>query len=71
MGICFCNSNYINTLLYFIYSYLLLLELAIYRDRQYPTPGRAELSMINLEDMLPFFLPVLSLGKWKVFFLLF
>jgi hypothetical protein len=53
-----------------LYSYLLLLELSIYRDRQYPTPGRADLRIINLEDMLAFFLPVLSLGQWKVFFLL-
>lgn len=40
-------------------------------DNTLGTPRRADLSMINLEDMLALFLPVLSLGQWKVFFLLF
>uniref|UniRef100_A0A0E0EPX3 ATP synthase subunit a, chloroplastic n=3 Tax=Oryza TaxID=4527 RepID=A0A0E0EPX3_9ORYZ len=32
---------------------------------QYPTPGIADLRMINLEDMFAVLLPALCLGQWK------
>ncbi|MED6121196.1 hypothetical protein PIB30_026990 [Stylosanthes scabra] len=40
-------------------------EFSIYGDRQYPTPGIADLRMINLEDMFAVLLPALCLGQWK------
>jgi hypothetical protein len=54
-----------------LYSYLLYYSgnfVFIGTDNTPGTPGRADLSMINLEDTLALFLPVLSLGQWKVFF---
>jgi len=57
-----------------LYSYLLYYSgnfVFIRTDNTPETPGRADLSMINLEDTLPLFLPVLCLGQWKVFFLFF